>query len=47
MGINDVYIHDIFLVLTDSRKHNSEHRLIIMPDNLSPLSNIISALFEV
>ena len=36
-----------FLVLTDSRKHNSEHRLIMMPDNLSPLPISISALFEV
>ena len=31
---------------SDSRKHNSEHRLTIVWDNLSPLSNSTSALFE-
>ena len=40
-----VLVTEVFIDLIPE-KHNSEHRLTIMLDNLSPLSNSTSALFE-
>ena len=42
-----VLVTEALLSLLIPEKHNSEHRVTIMSDNVSPLSNSTSALFEV